>query len=232
MTQRPPRREDTPGEPRLPAACAVLVAVALYALLPEDLIFGSRVIVVALELILFIPLLVANPRRMTRQNRILRSLSIALVLLIAAANISALVLLVQAMVSGGVSQGKVLLLAAGQVWLTDIIIFALIYWELDRGGPVRRTQAPEHELPRADFRFPQDEDHDAITEVAVRSSAVAGWTPGFIDYLYVSITNSSAFSPTDTMPLSPRAKLLMAAESVSALLLSVLAISRGVSLLK
>ena len=68
--------------------------------------------------------------------------------------------------------------------------------------------------------------------MAARSSAKSGWTPGFVDYLYVSVTNSSAFSPTDTMPLSARAKLLMATESVSALVLSVVVISRGVSLLK
>ena len=92
--------------------------------------------------------------------------------------------------------------------------------------------APRAELPPADFRFPQDEDHDAIDEVAARSSAKSDWAPGFVDYLYVSVTNSSAFSPTDTMPLSPRAKLLMATESVSALMLSVLVIARGVSLLR
>ena len=79
---------------------------------------------------------------------------------------------------------------------------------------------------------PQDEDHDAIAEVAQRSSARSGWAPGFIDYFYVSVTNSSAFSPTDTMPLSPRAKLLMAIESVSALCMSVLVVSFGVGLLQ
>jgi len=68
--------------------------------------------------------------------------------------------------------------------------------------------------------------------VRQRSSAKSGWVPGFLDYLYVSITNSSAFSPTDTMPLSPRAKMLMASQSVSSLVLSVLVISRGISLLK
>ncbi len=232
MTQRPRDRSQPPGEPRLPAAVAVLVAATLYAALPSSLIFGSRFVVPALELVFFIPVLAANPRRMTRDSRLLRSVSIALILLIAVANTVSLVLLVQAMVSGSVTQGKALLLGAGQVWLTNIIVFALTFWELDRGGPVRRTQSSQGELPPADFRFPQDEDHDAIMEVAARSSAKTGWTPGFIDYFYVSVTNSSAFSPTDTMPLSPRAKLLMATESVSALMLSVLAISRGVSLLK
>jgi hypothetical protein len=87
-------------------------------------------------------------------------------------------------------------------------------------------------LPVADFRFPQDEDQDAIIEVAKRSSGKSGWVPGFVDYLYVSVTNSSAFSPTDTMPLSPRAKLLMALESVSALVIAVLVIAYAVGQLK
>jgi hypothetical protein len=232
VTARPPPPDDRPGEHRWPAAIAVLVALALYLLLPQTLVIGSRIAVVALEVVLFVPLVIANPHHMTKENRLLRSLSIGLVLLIAVANIAALVLLVREMVNGETTEGKKLLLAAGQVWVTNIIIFALTFWELDRGGPVRRTQADHGDLPPADFRFPQDEDQDAIDEVAALSSAKSGWTPGFIDYLYVSVTNSSAFSPTDTMPLSPRIKLLMGAESISALLLSVLAISRGVSLLK
>jgi hypothetical protein len=216
-----------PGEPRLPAAVAVLVAIALYALLPSPLLIGPRFVVPVLELLLFVPLISANPRRMTRQNKGLRRLSIALVLLIAASNAVSLGLLIHRLV-GGASGGAVLLVAAGQVWLTNVLMFALAYWELDRGGPISRTQVARPRLPAADFRFPQDEDHDAIVEVAKRSSARSNWAPGFIDYFYVSVTNSSAFSPTDTMPLSPRAKLLMAVESVSALVMSVLVIAYAV----
>lgn len=222
---------STPGEPRFPAAVAVVVAIALYAALPAQLLLGPRYVVPGLEVLLFVPLVAVNPRRMTRENKWLRRLSLALVMVIAAANAIALGLLVGELVSGAASQGKALLLAAGQVWSTNIVIFALAFWELDRGGPVRRTEGRDQDLPVADFRFPQDEDHDAVVEVAARSSMRSGWTPGFIDYLYVSVTNSSAFSPTDTMPLSHRAKLLMGAESVSAIVLSVLVISRGVSLL-
>jgi hypothetical protein len=220
------------GEPRLPAAAAVIVAIALYAALPNRLYIGPRYVVPALELILFIPLLLANPRRMSRQNRLLRRLSIALLLLIAVSNLAALVLLIRSLVIGQATVGGQLLGAAGQVWFTNVLVFALAYWELDRGGPVSRVRLPRPRLPAADFRFPQDEDHDAIAEVARRSSVKSGWTPGFIDYLYVSVTNSSAFSPTDTMPLSARAKLLMAVESVSALALSVLVVSFGVGLLR
>jgi hypothetical protein len=228
-TDAPTRRA---GEPRLPAAVAVSAAIVLYAVLPDQLLVAPRIVVPGLEALLFVPLVVANPRRMTRENRWLRRLSIGLVVVIAVANALALVLLIGRLVYGGVSQGRQLLLAAGQVWLTNILVFALAFWELDRGGPVVRATYPRERLPDADFRFPQDEDHDAVREVAARSSMKSGWVPGFIDYLYVSITNSSAFSPTDSMPLSPRAKILMGTESVSAILLSVLVIARGVSLLQ
>ena len=217
----------------MPAALAVLVAIGLYALLPHKLLFVPRYAVPGLELLLFIPLVAANPRRMTRESQALRRLAIALMLLIAASNVVALVLLIHRLVGGhGDGEATSLLRAAGQIWLTNVLVFALAYWELDRGGPVTRTQVARPRLPVADFRFPQDEDHDAVQEVAKRSSEKSGWAPGFIDYLYVSVTNSSAFSPTDTMPLSPRAKLLMAVESVSALVLSVVVISYGVGQLK
>lgn len=221
-----------PGEPRLPAAIGVVGAIVLYAVLPSALQVGPRYVVPVLELALFIPLVLANPRRMSRENRFLRRLSISLVLLIALTNLAALVQLIHSLVTGEATVGGQLLAAAGQVWLTNVLVFALAFWELDRGGPVTRFRVRRPKLPNADFRFPQDEDHDAITEVARRSSAKSGWVPGFVDYLYISITNSSAFSPTDTMPLTPRAKLLMAAESVSALMISVLVVSFGVGLLK
>ena len=233
MTRGNEKREH-PGESRYAAATAIVVAIVLYAALPSTLvILGPRFLIPVLELALLVPLFIGNPRRMTRQTRVLQWISIGLILLIALANIVALVLLVDELVNGGHTQkGGSLLIGAAQVWLTNIIVFALAYWELDRGGPVVRTRVARSDLPPADFRFPQDEDHDAIDEVAVRSAKRSDWTPGFLDYLYVSTTNSSAFSPTDTMPLSHRAKMLMATESVSALLLSVIVIARGVSLLK
>ena len=226
-----PSKRSNPGESRLPAAIAVLAAMALYLLLPNPLLLGPRIAVLVIELVLFLPLVLANPKRMTRETKTLRLLSIGLILLIALVNAVTLVLLIDLLVSGDTGRGKLLLLSAGQVWITNMIVFALAFWELDRGGPVSRTRTPRADLPPADFRFPQDEDHDAIAEVAARSSARSDWSPAFVDYLYVSITNSSAFSPTDTMPLSHRAKMLMAIESVSAIVLSVLVIARGVSLL-
>jgi hypothetical protein len=221
-----------PGEARLPAAVAILVAIALYAALPNRLVIGPRFLVPALELALLIPVLLVNPGRMTREDAWLRWLSIGLLGVIAATNTSALGLLLHELLTAkSKGLGNTLILGAAQVWATNIMLYGLAYWELDRGGPVVRTQHPRDQLPLADFRFPQDEDDDAVTEVAKRSAAKSGWVPGFVDYLYVSVTNSTAFSPTDTMPLSARAKLLMTAQGVSALVTMVLVIARGVNAL-
>jgi hypothetical protein len=216
------------GEARLPSALVVVAAIALYALLPEQLILGPRLVIPALEVVLLAALIIVNPRRMTRDNLWERAIALSLVGLIAVANAIALVLLLRQLVTSGNSRAVELLIAAGQVWLTNVIVYRLAFWELDRGGPVARTHLPRHELAQADFRFPQDEDHDTVDEVRVGSSKVSDWVPAIVDYLYVSLSNSSAFSPTDTMPLSTRAKILMGIESTSALVTSVLVIAKGV----
>jgi hypothetical protein len=228
----PSAARENPGEARYAAGAGILVALVLYLLLPNHLIVGPRLVVPVLEVALFVPLLVANPHRFTVESTRLRMLSIGLVTLIAAANMTALWLLVKTLVDGHAEPGRLLLLGAAQVWVTNMIVFALAFWELDRGGPVARALEPHDQLPPADFRFPQDEDHDAIAEVAARSAAVSDWSPGFVDYLYLSVTNSSAFSPTDTMPLSHRAKMLMSVQSLSALMLMVIVIARGVNVLQ
>ncbi|HEX2551769.1 MAG TPA: hypothetical protein VHK64_09270 [Nocardioidaceae bacterium] len=225
-------RTERRGEARLPAALAVLAAIALYALLPENLLLGPRLVIPALGVLLLVALVVVNPRRMTRQTRFSRIASLVLVGLIGFANTVALVMLLRALLASQVQDGRALLVAALQVWLTNIIVFGLAYWELDRGGPVARTQRPRAELLPADFRFSQDENDDAISEVAAGSSKKSGWVPALHDYLYVSLTNSTAFSPTDTMPLTGRAKLLMGVECSSALIVSVLVIARGVGILQ
>jgi hypothetical protein len=221
-------QEKRRGETRLPAAIAVLTATALYALLPEGFVLGPRLVIPVLELALLAALIAVNPVRMDRETRWTRRLALLLVCLIAAANLVALVQLVRDLTQVGSGSGAQLLLAAGQVWLTNVIVFGLAYWELDRGGPVVRAHTPRQSLPRADFRFPQDEDRDTIVEVRAGSSQLSGWIPTYVDYLYVSLTNSSAFSPTDTMPLTSRAKLLMGIESTAALVTSVLVIARGI----
>jgi len=219
---------DRRGEARLPASCVTLVAAALYAFLPQKLIVGPRLVIPALEVALLVGILVANPAHTTERARPARTLSLALITLIGCANAFALVVLLNELVRASKNSGVPLLIAAGQVWLTNVITFGLAYWELDRGGPVARLRRPRKELPAADFRFTQDEDGDTVAEVRKGSSEASGWVPTLPDYLYVSLTNSSAFSPTDTMPLSTRAKLLMGVESTMALVTSIVVIAKGV----
>jgi hypothetical protein len=173
---------------------------------------------------------VTNPRRLTRETRYSRLISLGLSALVALANLVALGLLVRDLVRP-TTGGTDLLAAALQVWVTNVIAFGLLYWELDRGGPVARATLPRDQLPLADFRFTQDETAGTIDEVAAGSSEKSDWIPALLDYLYLSTTNSSAFSPTDTMPLSSRAKLLMGIQATAALLTSLLVIARAVGAL-
>ncbi len=223
---------DRRGMVRAPAAAAALVAAALYGLLPDTLIIGPRLVIPTLEVALIGAVLLTHPTRSDRHTRRSRILSLTLIGLLALTNMASLLLLIDQLLTSQSSHAKMLLLAAGEVWLTNVIVFASAFWELDRGGPVRRTRQDRNQLPAADFRFTQDEDADTAVEVRRGSSERSGWVPSFVDYLYVSLTNSSAFSPTDTMPLSARAKILMGIESTAALITSILVIAKGVGSLK
>jgi hypothetical protein len=231
---RPRRRRhetrSSAGEKRLWPALAVVVAALAYAVLPESLLVGPRLAIPAVELVLLAALLVTNPRRIVRQTRWSRGLSIALACVVIATNLVALAMLVRSLTSSAPG-GMPLLLAGMQVWLTNVIGFGLLFWELDRGGPVARHTVSRDRMPPADWRFSQDENQDTVVEVAAGSSERSNWRPEFIDYLYVSLTNSSAFSPTDTMPLTPRAKALMGLEATAALLTSLLVVARAVGAL-
>jgi len=216
------------AESRWPATAATLVAVGLYGALPNQFVVGPRFVIPGLELLMIAGVVAVNPLRMTRQNKRARALTIVLTGVILVTNLVALVVLLHALVTSKSDRGAALLVAALQVWLTNVIVFALFYWELDRGGPVIRRLEARTKLPNADFRFPQDENRDTVIEVSRGASERSGWLPSFIDYLYVSLTNSSAFSPTDTMPLTTRAKVMMGFQSSMALITSVVVIAKGV----
>jgi uncharacterized membrane protein len=152
MTRGDEKRQH-PGESRYAAAAAIVVAIVLYAALPSTLvILGPRYLIPALELALLVPLLKGNPRRMTRESRVLRWISIGLTLVIAVANFTSLVLLVDALVSGSSHDGGPLLLGAAQVWLTNVIVFALVYCHPHPGAAVRaapgRLPVPAGRGPR------------------------------------------------------------------------------------
>jgi uncharacterized membrane protein len=210
----------SPGESRWPATGAVTVALILQGALPDRLTVGPSWVVPVLELFLVVPLIIANPSRLTATSRDMRKVSIGLIGLVNAANITSLGLLVHTLVNGSKVNGKQLILAAVGIWLTQVIVFGMWYWEIDRGGPVARTLV-DHGEP--DLLFPQMENPKVHR---------GPWYPTLIDYMYVSLTNSTAFSPTDTMPLSPLAKGLMAAQSVVSLTTIAVVGARAVNILQ
>ncbi len=173
------------------------------------------------ELALLAPLIAVNPMRLTRETTWSRTVGLVLVGIVIGTNLVSLGYLLHELTALHVSNGRELLLAALQVWLTNIVAFALVFWELDRGGAVARLPSSATPQRRADFLFPQDDPDVTVPE----------WIPVFADYLYVSITNSTAFSPTDTLPLTTRAKALMSLQAITALVTSLLVIARAVNIL-
>jgi uncharacterized membrane protein len=211
----------TESEPRWPAIVAVVVAIALQLVLPERVVevLGPRWLIPGLEAALLVALVVTNPHRRDREESALRWLSLALIALITLANMVSLGELIRALLANSATGGRELVYASVPIWLTNVIAFGLWYWELDRGGVTARLQT-RHRQP--DFLFPQ----------MTAPGSSPGWTPKFLDYLYTSFTNATAFSPTDTMPLTGLAKLLMMLQSLASLLTVALVISRAVNILK
>ena len=224
MSARNPKSRaawETPagGEMRWPASVAVIAALLLYVTLPQRLTLGPVWLIPVIELALLVPLSIAAPRRVPNEPTWLQIASMSLIGVVNVSNIASLVLLVEALVHGNKATGAQLLLGAVQIWLTNVIVFGLWYWELDRGGPDARAST-EHREP--DFLFPQ-----MVTPGCTHPE----WSPKFFDYLYVSFTNATAFSPTDTMPLTTWAKMLMMVQSLASLLTVALVAARAVNIL-
>ena len=209
------------GERRLPAAFTVAVAIVLQLLLPTKLGIHPKYLIPALEIALLVALVVANPRRVNNRSRLLRAGGLALIALVIFANAASAELLINDLLHarGPVKSPQSLLGSAGAIYVTNIIAFGLLYWEFDRGGPVARAYA-DVEFP--DFLFPQMANHNV---------APPHWEPHIVDYLYLSLTNAAAFSPTDTMPLTPKAKIFMSVQSAVALVTVGLAIARVANIL-
>jgi len=220
-TQPPAWQRHTRGEPRWAVSVVLCVAVAIQMLLPERLSIHPHWLLPVLELALMGALVVANPGRIERTSALLRVLGLLLAAVISLANGWSAVSLVRDLLHGSPDVGPVtLLMTGGGIWLTNIIAFSLWYWEWDRGGPVARSKGT-HKYP--DLLFPQ---------MQQEGIAKADWEPAYPDYLYVAFTNATAFSPTDTMPLSRWAKLLMTIQSVVSLLTLALIVARAVNVLQ
>ncbi len=225
------------GESPLWPSLAVVVAAGLYGTLPTGFLAGhatsgafgvARYAIPILVLILLGPLALSVPRGVAGKPFVefgstfgvtRRVASIAVIALLSIANGVAIVLLVRALVTGQHAQARELLRVAIHLWSMNVIAFALWYWQLDGGGPLRRRTTPPGP---ADFVFPQQ----------MMEQFSATWRPVFVDYLFVSFTNATAFSPTDTPPLSRWAKILMMAQSAASLLLAVMVAARAVNILQ
>jgi uncharacterized membrane protein len=161
---------------------------------------------------------VGGPRVEGEHNR-RRQLALSITAVVTIANMISLALLSHELLHHQVNNGRRLIVAGVLIWLTNVLIFGLWYWETDRGGPGRRAAGRDRE---PDFLFPQMND-DRIQQ--------PNWRPVFVDYLYVSLTNATAFSPTDTMPLTVTAKSVMGVQSVISLVTIGLIVSRAVNIL-
>jgi hypothetical protein len=191
----------------------------LYLALPPKLTIGPNWILPAAELVLLAALVTATPSGAHPRKR-RRAFAIGLLLVATVANLVAVGLLTHYLIIGGHARGADLINGGAVIWCTNLILFAIWYWELDRGGPVA---APDDRPPVApDFLFPQMSDE---------RYAAPGWKPHFRDYLYVSLTNQTAFSPTDAMPLTPRIKLLMSIQGVASLITVGIIVARAVNIL-
>ncbi len=200
-------------------AAAVVAAISLTLLLPDEVRQGPRWVLPTIEGALLLALIAGDPGRIDRRSGLLRVLSILLVAVLVLAALWATGLLIDDLIQGGkeTNSASDLLEAGSTVWVSNNIAFALLYWELDGGGPAARA----HGLSTyTDFAFPQQMNPQL---------APPRWRPRFIDYLYVGFTNATAFSPTDVMPLSARAKIAMAVQSVVSLAILGLVIARAVN---
>jgi uncharacterized membrane protein len=210
--------ESFQPEERWQARAALLVCAGLYVLLPSRLAVGPRWIVPILVVLLLVPISLRHHQRPDNDPWV-RYLGLLLIAVVTVANCMSVGLLVHRLLDANVTQGRQLIYSAVVVWVTNVIVFGLWFWELDRGGPGARAKAD----PRfPDLQFPQMENP---------SLSPKGWRPGFVDYLYTSFANGTSFAPADAMPMTHRAKALFAAESVISLMTIAIVGARAVNIL-
>jgi len=221
-------------EPRWHASAAVLAALALYITLPPRLTVGPVWVAPLLVLALLIPLSVFAPRRHSETSRI-RFWGILLIAIVNFFNIASVALLINGffhpVAPAQLNSASVVLRHGAQIWFTNILVFALWYWELDGDGPEARAHANAAiEFHNADFLFPQMQ----LSFMGGRPLPCVdpNWKPQFFDYLYLSFTNSTAFSPADVMPISRWSKALMLVEALISLMTIGIVLARSVSLIQ
>lgn len=209
-----------------PALLCVLATILLQIRLPGKLTAGPQWLLPSLEGALLIALAAVTARsdaELAHRNR--RRMAVGLVAIVNAANVVSLYLLAHELLHKRISNGRSLILSGVTIWITNVLIFALWYWLIDRGGPSNRMRHPDPTTAEGHpaFVFPEMDGGRAYTP--------ASWMPEFIDYLALAITTATAFSPTDAMPNSRQAKALMSIEGLISLVTIGLVISRAVNIL-
>lgn len=211
--------EKDPSESRWPMAGAALAAIGLTLLLPDAIRLGPIWVLPVLEFLLLVTMMATDQSNLSRRSSIVRRVAICLVAVLVLGSLVSTGFLIDELIAGGsITNEPGPLLAAGvSTWAGNGLAFALLYWELDGKGPADRARGLS---AYPDFAFPQH---------TTPRLAPPHWRPRFLDYLYVSITNSIAFSPTDTMPLAPWSKLAMSFQSMISFAIVGLVIARAVN---
>ena len=216
MTEMEPRPAESGGGRRVrrwPAAVALLAIGGLYLLLSDQLTLGPPWLLLVAIVVLLVPLAIAHFRDL---HDLTRAVGRATIVVVTAAVVASTSYLLGEALSGGLP-GTALLQGAALIWVVNWLTFALWYWDIDGGGPAGRHAGA---YASTDFLFPQ---------VAAVGGPPKGWAPSFLDYVFLSFTTSTAFSPTDTLVLSHREKVLMMIESVTSLTAIVVLAARAVN---
>ncbi len=212
--------QTTPySDETIQAQLALLVIILLQVTLDRSLVIGPKSVIIALELLLIVGIGLTAPLTHSIAARLRRTFSLALIAIISLANAASMILVADSLIHGSAIAGKQLILAAFAIFVTNIIIFSIWYWEVDSPG---LTGLHKHDA-QPKFQFPQMEMKDV--------PETKNWEPAYLDYLYLSTTNSTAFSPTDAMPLTHQVKLLMGAQAMISLITVVLVTARAVNIL-
>ena len=213
-----PEAVTTKAERRWPMALAVLATIGLQVGTPLQGRITGWWIVPVLELVLLVVLIAVDPGRVDDLSARARRITLALITVMTVGTVASLSVLIYDILHGEADLSADNLLGrGGAIWLTNVIAFSLWFWELDRGGPAERASGSGIPLS---FAFPEN---------AMPELATDGWTPKYPDYLYLSFTNATAFSPTDTLPVKTWAKMAMMLESVISLFTAILVIARAIN---
>lgn len=214
---------------RMAAGALLFVSAGIQFLVPSGLVKGGKIFMPVLEIALGLVFLLRQ-KLFDSHHLWLRRITVGMTLLLSLANAFSIAYLVDLLITNNDLKATEMLMAAGSVWFTNVVAFALLYWEFDRGGPLARIVNGD---ANADFYFPQMDIKYNIEKISAKKRVTSiDWQPHYFDYLFLAITTSSAFSPTDTFPLTWRAKLLTGIQSTVSLVTIALVAARAVNILK